>query len=243
MRTRLAVVASLAVVLSLAATGTVSAFGDDKDQPAIAKAAPVNPTVTVSNKAASPSPAPAVKWRARPELAAVIFYSKKADTGPIATPHSRQRLKHALIGMEEAKKPVEKDGLGLCADSTGCLSIEENWDRFVNGLMFPFAGESEAARRAEAEREAEALRPFLHHGGTVLVLVSEAKDDPWRMPYGPLNMATDVSAQIKFAIIEHDQLKTRQANLGSTQPTPSSLASREPSVVKTASATDPGSQR
>jgi hypothetical protein len=170
------------------------AFGGDKDPP---------PTVT---KASSPSPA--VKWQSRPQLGAFIFYSKKADTGSLATPHSRQRLKHALIGMRLAKKTVEEGGLGLCGETTGALSVEENWDRFVNGLMLPptIAGESEADRRAEAEREAEALRPFLQRGGTVLVIASEAKDDKWLMPYGPLNMATDVSAQIKFAITELDQV-------------------------------------
>ncbi len=242
MRARIAIPTIVAVVLLLLITGSNTTFGGDKDPPAVATAA-----IATTNTTTSPSPVQAVKWRARPELHAVFFFSKKAEKGPLATLHSLYRLKHASIGMREAKKRVEEGGLGLDPTGTGFLNIEEDWSQFVNGLMLPatVAGGSLEDRRAEAELEAEALRPFLYRGGTILVIVSEDKDDKWVMPYGPISLATDVSVQIKLAIIEHDRLKDKQANLGSTQPVPGAIASATQStVVKTASATtDPGGQR
>jgi hypothetical protein len=255
MRSRFAVPITIAVVFLLVVTGTVATFGGDKDPPAVATTAAVTTSATTTvNKSVSPThvPTSAVKRSARPDIAALVFYSSKAEKGPLATPVSRQRLMHALEGVRKSKKSPEEDGLGLAPNVTGFINVEENWNNFVFHLRPPVTidGQSQADLLVEASLEAEALRPFLNRGGTVLVL-TDAEDKNWSVPCGPLSRAYDVSAQISFMIDEHDRFQASQATrLGSTTATPTnpgpssgSVVTPQPSVIKTASAVGTGGQR
>ncbi len=239
MRARFVVPAVLSVVITSAVAG-------DNDPPS-----PPAPVVAMANKATPTVWAPATKREPRPEIAAILYYSSKADLGKLATPNSRQRLLHSLEGIRQAKKSPEEGGLGVIG---GTRDVEESWADFVRHLTpspDPRVFSSDEDLRAQAEIDAETMRPYLRAGGTVLVL--EQANKKWFYGFTPVSSATSVCAQIAFMIDEHDRThpqvaaedrKLRASRSAPSAPTISPVSSTaQAKVIKTASATDSGGQR
>ncbi len=136
-------------------------------------------TAVVTKTALTPTPAHPVY--------VIAYFSSKADTGKLATPQSRQRLKYALDGVSTAKKPVSKGGAGF---KGGHRDVEKYWNDFVKRLP-------------EKESEAEAYRPLLHRGGVIIIITDEQS---WT--YGPLliSEAADPCAQILLLYSKHEEL-------------------------------------
>ena len=247
MRTRFIVPAVLSIVMT-------SAFaGDENSAPPSTK-----PTIAFA-KATPPAWAPATKREARPEIAAIIYYSTKAEIGPLATPASRLSILHALEGVRQAKKSPEEGGLGVVG---GVRDVEVEWAQFVYHLTpspDPRVFKSGEDRQAQAEKDAEALRPYLRMGGCVLVL-ENAQDKRWAYGYTILSRATSGCGQISFMIDEHDRkhpdvaaedkkLRTaRVARLASparatgTSNPVGTVAPTQPSIVKNVSTNSGGQQ-
>lgn len=218
---------ALAMVVATSLLAPLTSFAGDEQLSAVTNTAVVkNIPQEGLLPAKAPDPTAAAKYSAHPDVAIIVYYSKKAEKGPMATADSRLRLKIALFGIRGAKLPPEEGGLGL-APTTGFRAVEEHWDDFVLHTTCPptpdLPNETAEQRTAKAQLDAEALRPFLYRGGTVFVL-TDPNDAKWCATVGPLSCFLPPIAQFDLAIKEHKRLIAASSSATKVGSTPAASA-------------------